>query len=175
MTTMFLQLFAMIDAFTMQQSTTRITSTSTTTSLYETPISSTDRRLFVSILVGTSIAITSSPLPAFASEKDTLITNLSDSLTAIKAIPSLVDSAEWDKIRTVLKTPPVNELWNLASPLYSIVLSCDVNSWLLFGLFYNVFSMKCWLFGCFIWPSCIFIWPLQTTCTNMNHNHITSS
>ena len=120
MTTMFLLLFAMIDAFTMQQSTTIITSTSTT-SLYETPISSLDRRSFVTTLVGTSIAITSSPLPAFASEKDTLIANLSDSLTAIKAIPSLVDAAEWDKIRTVLKTPPVNELWNLGESKNTLV------------------------------------------------------
>jgi len=117
--TMFLLLFAMIDAFTMQQSTTRITSTSTT-SLYEIPISS-DRRSFVSTLVATSIAITSTPLPAFASEKDTLITNLSDSLTAIKAIPSLVDAAEWDKIRTVLKSPPVNELWNLGESKNTLV------------------------------------------------------
>ena len=118
--TMFLLMFAMIDAFTMQQSTTRIISTSTT-SLYETPISS-DRRSFISTLVGTSIAIsTSSPLPAFASEKDILITNLSDSLTAIKTIPSLVDAAEWDKIRTVLKTPPVNELWNLGESKNTLV------------------------------------------------------
>ena len=109
-------MFAMIDAFTVQLSTARITSMSTITSLYEAPISS-DRRSFVSTLVATSIAITSTPLPVFASEKDTLITNLSDSLTAIKIIPSLVDAAEWDKIRTVLKTPPVNELWNLESPL----------------------------------------------------------
>ena len=118
MTTIFLLMFAMIDAFTLQQSSTKITST-TTTSLYETPTS--DRRSFFSTLVGTSLAITSSPLPAFASEKDTLITNLSDSLTAIKTIPSLVDAAEWDKIRTVLKTPPVNELWNLGESKNTLV------------------------------------------------------
>ena len=34
---------------------------------------------------------------------------------------SLVDAAEWDKIRTVLKTPPVNELWNLGESKNTLV------------------------------------------------------
>ena len=47
--------------------------------------------------------------------------SMSDNLTAdlkvarekLTPIPDLLDKADWDAVRTILKTPPVNQLWNL--------------------------------------------------------------
>eukprot|EP00579_Thalassiosira_antarctica_P000214 CAMPEP_0201867560 /NCGR_PEP_ID=MMETSP0902-20130614/1746_1 /ASSEMBLY_ACC=CAM_ASM_000551 /TAXON_ID=420261 /ORGANISM="Thalassiosira antarctica, Strain CCMP982" /LENGTH=209 /DNA_ID=CAMNT_0048392735 /DNA_START=33 /DNA_END=662 /DNA_ORIENTATION=+ len=91
-----------------------------------TPNESTDssRRTFLSTIAATSLSAAILPLqPAFAaaSPKDSLIADLNDSLSKITAIPSLVESAEWDKVRTVLKTPPVNQLWNLGESQNTLV------------------------------------------------------
>lgn len=61
--------------------------------------------------------------PAFAAEesKESLIADLKDSLSKIQAIPPLLESSEWDKVRTVLKTPPVNQLWNLGESKNTLV------------------------------------------------------
>eukprot|EP00584_Thalassiosira_punctigera_P006270 CAMPEP_0172528464 /NCGR_PEP_ID=MMETSP1067-20121228/2857_1 /TAXON_ID=265564 ORGANISM="Thalassiosira punctigera, Strain Tpunct2005C2" /NCGR_SAMPLE_ID=MMETSP1067 /ASSEMBLY_ACC=CAM_ASM_000444 /LENGTH=208 /DNA_ID=CAMNT_0013312375 /DNA_START=16 /DNA_END=642 /DNA_ORIENTATION=- len=56
-----------------------------------------------------------------ADDKESLIADLTDSLAKIQTIPPLVESAEWDKIRTILKTPPVNELWNLGESKNTLV------------------------------------------------------
>ena len=53
--------------------------------------------------------------PSFAATtaRESLIADLDTSLERISTIPPLLESAQWDKVRTVLKTPPVNQLWNL--------------------------------------------------------------
>mmetsp|Transcript_107798 Transcript_107798/g.310464 ORF Transcript_107798/g.310464 Transcript_107798/m.310464 type:complete len:205 (-) Transcript_107798:16-630(-) len=38
---------------------------------------------------------------------------LKDSRTKLQEIPNLLQAQEWDKVRSILKTPPVNKLWNL--------------------------------------------------------------
>ncbi len=38
---------------------------------------------------------------------------LSVSKSKLKEIPDLLQAQEWDKVRNILKTPPVNKLWNL--------------------------------------------------------------
>lgn len=35
------------------------------------------------------------------------------SKSKLEAIPDLLQDKEWDAVRTILKTPPVNKLWNL--------------------------------------------------------------
>ena len=35
------------------------------------------------------------------------------SLQKLQPIPGLIETEKWDEIRTILKTPPVNTLWNL--------------------------------------------------------------
>mmetsp|Transcript_18614 Transcript_18614/g.27836 ORF Transcript_18614/g.27836 Transcript_18614/m.27836 type:complete len:220 (-) Transcript_18614:244-903(-) len=49
------------------------------------------------------------------------ITDLQTSLTKISEIPPLLQNAEWDRVRTILKTPPVNSLWNLGESSNTIV------------------------------------------------------
>ena len=42
-----------------------------------------------------------------------LVDELQSSKEKLSVIPQLLQDQEWDKVRTVLKTPPVNKLWNL--------------------------------------------------------------
>ena len=48
-----------------------------------------------------------------ASSTDALIEEIESSQVKLKEIPQLLQEQEWDKVRTILKTPPVNKLWNL--------------------------------------------------------------
>lgn len=92
----------------------------TTVVLRATSSESSSRRTFLTdgLAAAASLATSAALLPlepalAAAESRDSLVAELDDSLAKIQSIPSLVESAEWDKVRTVLKTPPVNELWNL--------------------------------------------------------------
>jgi hypothetical protein len=69
------------------------------------------RRLFVqSAAITTAIAIAS---PAQAASTSALLEDLRVSKEKMQAIPSLLEEKEWDKVRSILKLPPVNKLWNL--------------------------------------------------------------
>ncbi len=103
------------------------TKKTTPTILYsssESSSPSSSRRSFLSKLIATSSSATlliTSPTTAHAASKEELLTDLTTSLTKISAIPPLLESAEWDKVRTVLKTPPVNQLWNLGESQNTLV------------------------------------------------------
>lgn len=85
------------------------------------------RRIFgqqsLAVLVaGTTAAITSSPLPAFAADSvSPLLDELSQSKEKVNSLPDLLKNQEWDKVRTILKTPPVNKLWNLGDSQNTIM------------------------------------------------------
>ena len=52
--------------------------------------------------------------PAIASSAaDEMLQELITSRSKLQEIPDLLQAEEWDKVRTILKTPPVNKLWNL--------------------------------------------------------------
>mmetsp|Transcript_30976 Transcript_30976/g.73855 ORF Transcript_30976/g.73855 Transcript_30976/m.73855 type:complete len:199 (-) Transcript_30976:143-739(-) len=75
------------------------------------------------IAVGPALSLVSgAPGVANAVEtKDALISDLKASLDKIQTVPGLVEAAEWDKVRTILKTPPVNQLWNLGESQNTLV------------------------------------------------------
>ena len=84
------------------------------------PLSSHSRRsiLSSSLLASVTAILTTSSsqqIAAFAAETntDSLIADLDTSLERISTIPPLLEAAQWDKVRTILKTPPVVDLWNL--------------------------------------------------------------
>mmetsp|Transcript_23566 Transcript_23566/g.55835 ORF Transcript_23566/g.55835 Transcript_23566/m.55835 type:complete len:221 (-) Transcript_23566:51-713(-) len=56
-----------------------------------------------------------SATPANAADATTgvLVDELKSSKDKLNEIPVLLQNQEWDKVRTILKTPPVNKLWNL--------------------------------------------------------------
>ncbi len=59
-------------------------------------------------------AIYSSPLVvSAATDKSDMIAELQISRDKLKPIPQLLEEKEWEKVRNILKTPPVNKLWNL--------------------------------------------------------------
>ena len=64
--------------------------------------------------VSAGSVILSNPVEANAATSSTeLVDDLETSLNKMVVIPELLDQGEWDKVRTILKTPPVNKLWNL--------------------------------------------------------------
>ena len=75
-----------------------------------------NRRTFLSKAFITAPAVivgTAGPLVANAGGSGELVDDLKTSLQKMDVIPELLDQGEWDKVRTILKTPPVNKLWNL--------------------------------------------------------------
>ena len=53
------------------------------------------------------------PSIASAASKEKMLEDLETSIIKMQPIPELLDQNEWDKVRTILKSPPVNYLWNL--------------------------------------------------------------
>lgn len=84
------------------------------------------RRNFISA-VGASIAaasvLTTQSQSAFAaSSKDALIADLNESYAKLSTVPDLLKQSEWDKVRNILKSPPLNLLWNLGDSKNTLVM-----------------------------------------------------
>jgi hypothetical protein len=72
------------------------------------------RRRFVTSAVAGVATFSLFPAPSFAGESvATLIDQLVESEKNLEQVPSLLHAGEWDAVRTILKTPPVNYLWNM--------------------------------------------------------------
>lgn len=83
-----------------------------------------DRRTAISNIVAPpAFAFIASTCPQYAnaSSKDDLLQDLTTSKSKLEVIPSLLDQGEWDKVRTILKTPPVNQLWNLGDSQNTLI------------------------------------------------------
>jgi len=83
------------------------------------------RRNFLSA-VGPSIAaaavLAQPPSPArAASPKDALVADLNEAYAKLSTVPDLLQQQEWDKARTILKSPPVIQLWNLGDGKNTLV------------------------------------------------------
>jgi hypothetical protein len=75
----------------------------------------TDRRWFA-ITTVTAIATAVIPSRAEAANSEKVREALDEmrlSKEKLQAIPDLLEEKEWDKVRSILKLPPVNKLWNL--------------------------------------------------------------
>mmetsp|Transcript_4442 Transcript_4442/g.12550 ORF Transcript_4442/g.12550 Transcript_4442/m.12550 type:complete len:192 (+) Transcript_4442:48-623(+) len=59
------------------------------------------------------VVLTGFPQLSYAEDLSSLKDELALSKSKLKEIPDLLQAQEWEKVRTVLKTPPVNKLWNL--------------------------------------------------------------
>ena len=84
------------------------------------------RRNFISA-VGASFAaasvLTAQSQSAFAaSTKDALIADLNESYAKLSTVPDLLQQSEWDKVRNILKSPPLNLLWNLGDSKNTLVM-----------------------------------------------------
>jgi hypothetical protein len=59
---------------------------------------------------------------------NSLIDELVESREKLKQLPDLLKASEWDSVRTMLKNPPVNNLWNMGdgkNPLLKIAKATD--------------------------------------------------
>lgn len=106
--------------FAATTSTKRAT-TDTACTLFAT----TPRRSFLVDAVGGSFVVAvaaASPPPASAApSKAELVSDLESSFDKMRAIPDLLEQNEWDRVRTILKTPPINKLWNLGESQNTLV------------------------------------------------------
>lgn len=86
---------------------------------------STRRSALTKLLTATATASTllylSQPSHATSPTTAALLTDLQTSLTKLTTIPPLLQQSNWDAVRTILKTPPVNQLWNLGENSNTIV------------------------------------------------------
>jgi hypothetical protein len=84
-------------------------------------VESIHRRNFLCSVVGTVVvAAAAAPRTVQAVSGTTTnpkvngaIAELKESRDKLKEIPDLLEAKEWDKVRSILKVPPVNKLWNL--------------------------------------------------------------
>eukprot|EP00639_Heterosigma_akashiwo_P036523 CAMPEP_0194723992 /NCGR_PEP_ID=MMETSP0296-20130528/16472_1 /TAXON_ID=39354 /ORGANISM="Heterosigma akashiwo, Strain CCMP2393" /LENGTH=166 /DNA_ID=CAMNT_0039627695 /DNA_START=173 /DNA_END=673 /DNA_ORIENTATION=+ len=73
-----------------------------------------DRRFFLNTVAVSACALTT-PKAAFAGGPsiESLTNDLKLARKKMEPIPDLLKKEEWDAVRTILKTPPVGQLWNL--------------------------------------------------------------
>jgi len=79
--------------------------------------------MLIPSLIGTTAFVsqpTAARAAATAATKD-LIKDLVSSKEKMKPIPELLQQGEWDKVRTILKTPPIVQLWNLGESQNTLV------------------------------------------------------
>ncbi|KAG7348556.1 hypothetical protein IV203_017261 [Nitzschia inconspicua] len=70
-------------------------------------------RQTMSLTIAGTTAVLSFPSVSVAASVEDYIQELKTTKSKIQEIPDLLQQQEWDKVRTILKTPPVNYLWNL--------------------------------------------------------------
>ena len=72
------------------------------------------RNLLQQTAVASLVAWSSqAPNALAASSSDALLQEIRESQGKLKEIPTLLQEEQWEKVRAILKTPPVNKLWNL--------------------------------------------------------------
>lgn len=74
-----------------------------------------------SLIVPTVATTTINPTISNAIGVKELVNDLEASKAKMLVIPELLEANEWDKVRTILKTPPVNSLWNLGESKNTLV------------------------------------------------------
>lgn len=80
-------------------------------------------KLQTTIAAPVLVATTTIVNPALSNAASTadLVSDLKSSKEKLTPIPDLLQQGEWDKVRTILKTPPVNNLWNLGESQNTLV------------------------------------------------------
>ena len=80
-----------------------------------------DVKSAASLVVPALITSTVNPSISNAVGVKDLVSDLETSKEKMLAIPELLEANEWDKVRSILKTPPVNSLWNLGDSKNTLV------------------------------------------------------
>jgi hypothetical protein len=66
-----------------------------------------------------TVAVPVAPVQAME-DANALINELKECKRKMMTIPELLKQQEWDSVRTILKTPPVNRLWNLGDVSFHV-------------------------------------------------------
>lgn len=84
-------------------------------------------------------------IPAAFATDASILEDLKASKVKLEPIPDLLEQKEWDKVRSILKVPPVNKLWNLGDVscfLFARFL-VDLNDQTIFLLFTDITVSSC--------------------------------
>merc|ERR1719440_645400 len=76
------------------------------------------RAVLLSPLLLPAAALFAAPSPAAADvppQEAAIVGELQQVIELLEPLPALLEAEEWDKVRSVLKTPPVGNLWNLGN------------------------------------------------------------
>jgi len=71
------------------------------------------RRSLITQTASGLVAAASCNVPAAFALDASILDDLKASKIKLEPIPELLEQKEWDKVRTILKVPPVNKFWNL--------------------------------------------------------------
>lgn len=69
--------------------------------------------LTTSFLLTTAVPATQAAAAAVVASQQSLLDELKECKIKLEPIPEFLEQKEWDKVRSILKVPPVNKLWNL--------------------------------------------------------------
>lgn len=111
--------YAFVDAFGTIPATARATIP---------PLAAASRRAFLAANIVATIGFNGSDIAVADDNVNSLIDELVESREKLKQVPDLLKASEWDSVRTILKTPPVNNLWNMGdgkNPLMKIAKATD--------------------------------------------------
>jgi hypothetical protein len=92
------------------------------------PLTATNRRAFLAANIVATIGFNGADMALADDNVNSLIDELFESREKLKQVPDLLKANEWDSVRTILKTPPVNNLWNMGdgkNPLMKIAKATD--------------------------------------------------
>lgn len=83
----------------------------------------TRRNLFIAsaAVVKAGLIYAATANAADSSAASSLLEDLKTSRSKLEAIPELLKNEEWDSVRTILKTPPVNYLWNMGDSTNTVL------------------------------------------------------
>lgn len=88
-----------------------------------------ERRSFVALSALTGLTLGISPAPAQAAGKDTvdaMIAELVEVKKKLEPIPGLLQAQDWEAVRTILKSPPVNFIWNVGVEKNTLARLADI-------------------------------------------------
>ena len=98
----------------------------TTTALQVSQICPISRRSAVCLVPLLATSSLPQPAHAAAAKEAELLAELKAVRTALEPLPALLEEEKWDAVRSVLKVPPVGNLWNLGDSKNTIRKLADL-------------------------------------------------
>ena len=99
-----------------------------TTALTHLSATSNRRAFLASSCFIATVGLSTSPAIGADRTVQSLLAELVESRDKLQQVPDLLQASQWDSVRTILKNPPINNLWNMGdgkNPLLKIAQQTD--------------------------------------------------